>query len=149
MDGNTREIVSIITAETQAHFFQLMRIRATVFMDEQAVDPLLELDEEDDTGIHLIAYSGKVPVGTCRVLLHDTYAKIGRLAVLPTHRKKGIATALLLNAEILSEVKNFYYLVLNAQIAALPLYIKNGYVANGEHFFEANIEHVKMTKKLR
>jgi Predicted acyltransferase len=141
-------MIKVIVAETQERFFQLMRVRASVFMEEQAVDPMIELDEEDDTAIHLVALDNDVVVGTCRVITHNNYAKIGRLAVLETHRKKGIASMLLTEIEKLDEVNNMEYLALNAQISALPVYVKNGYVAEGDHFFEANIEHVKMTKKL-
>jgi len=141
-------MIMVVVAKSQKRFFQLMRVRASVFMEEQAVDPMIELDEEDDTAIHLVALDNDIVVGTCRVITHDNYAKIGRLAVLETHRKKGIASMLLAEIEKLDEVNNMDYLALNAQISALPLYVKNGYVAEGNHFFEANIEHVKMTKKL-
>ena len=148
MNSITQHPINVIIAKNQEHFFQLMRIRASVFMDEQFVDPMIELDEEDDSAIHLIAITENQVVGTCRVVMHDTYAKIGRLAVLPLYRKKGVASALLNKVEQLDEVQHLSLLVLNAQITALPVYVKNGYVAEGEHFLDANIEHVKMTKNL-
>jgi predicted GNAT family N-acyltransferase len=39
-------------------------------------------------------------------------------------------------------------MVLNAQRRAEPFYAANGYLAEGETFVEAGIEHVRMTKAL-
>jgi Predicted acyltransferase len=149
METSKKQITEVTVAKTQAHFFQLMRVRATVFMLEQMVDPMIEMDQEDDSAIHLIALVENQVVGTCRLVIHDTYVKIGRLAVLAPYRKKGIASALLSKIEYLDEIKDIGLLVLNAQVSALPLYIKTGYQAEGDHFYEANIEHVRMTKANR
>lgn len=141
--------MQIRAATTQADFFRLMRIRRDVFMMDQGVSPQIEMDDRDDTAIHLLVYLDEhTAVAVCRLLKEDTRYIIGRLAVLPAYRHQGIATALLQFIETLPEVKAIGKLSLHAQCHALPLYTSCGYTTVGDHFLEAGIEHVEMEKLL-
>ena len=69
-------------------------IRQTVFVEEQGVPKLIEFDGNDDKAIHVIAYEEGMPVGCARLLIAQSGAKIGRVAVLKAYRKRGIGEAL-------------------------------------------------------
>ncbi|MDX6644071.1 MAG: hypothetical protein QOD76_2033, partial [Solirubrobacteraceae bacterium] len=56
-------------------------LRQRVFCEEQGVPRTLELDGRDGEAIHIVALRGGDVIGTCRVLLDGSTAKLGRLAV--------------------------------------------------------------------
>lgn len=54
-----------------------------------------EVDGLDDQALHLIATVDTKPIGTARILIKGSTAKIGRVCVLPTHRGSGAGAALI------------------------------------------------------
>ncbi|MGF1478619.1 MAG: GNAT family N-acetyltransferase [Cyanophyceae cyanobacterium] len=124
-------------------------IRCRVFQEEQGVAPELEFDGQDETALHLLAYLDDQPVGTARIrALTEQQAKIERLAVLPQARGKGIAKKLMAKAiEIVSE-SNYDEALVHAQAYIKGLYHQLGFEQVGDPFIEANIPHIKMSKKL-
>lgn len=126
-------------------------IRTRVFVVEQQVDPLLELDEEDASATHYLLTVDRVPVGTCRIVLHHHEAKIGRFAILKDFRGKGLGHQLLHFAEddiaqLVPEIHRFY---LGAQLTAIPFYEKAGYQPYGDIFDDAHIDHRMMEKSMK
>src|SRR5690554_8175029 len=72
-------------------------IRQQVFVDEQKVPPELEWDDTDEIADHFLAVlPDNTPVATGRMFttLDDT-AHIGRMAVLPDYRGKGLGEVML------------------------------------------------------
>lgn len=118
-------------------------IRKEVFVVEQNC-PEDEEYEHDEISIHYLARVNGIPAGTARWRKTEEGVKLERFAVKVDYRKRGVASALLetiLDELLLQGQKNIY---LHAQIQAMPLYEKFGFIKVGEHFFEANIEHYKM-----
>ena len=116
-------------------------VRYTVFVQEQGVPEELELDEEDITAWHAVLLVDGVAVGTGRL---TASGKIGRLAVLKKHRKRGYGAKLvhsLVNHGVTNGITNFY---LHAQTCAQSFYEKLGFKANGSEFIEAGIMHIRM-----
>lgn len=74
-------------------------------------------------------------------------AKLERMAVLAGWRGKGCG-AVILREIICQCIGSFDKVVLNAQVHAQGFYQSCGFVAEGERFLEAGIEHVKMTLNL-
>jgi predicted GNAT family N-acyltransferase len=87
-------------------------------------------------------------VGTCRLLLVGRTAQFSRLAVRADARRRGIATALLEEAEVETRLAGGRRLVLHAQTYAQQLYENAGYRTRGSVFSEAGIEHIAMEKEL-
>lgn len=124
-------------------------IRRTVFVDEQRVPLELELDDEEDRCLHVIATIDGVPVGTARLNpKSDTEAKVQRVAVLAPWRGRGVGVALMAALEAAARAQQRCTVVLGAQLSALPFYERLGYVAEGPVFDDAGIPHRTMRKVL-
>jgi predicted GNAT family N-acyltransferase len=124
-------------------------VRRTVFQDEQGVPAEIEFDADDDTAIHVIAEAEGAIVGTGRVVLRPDCAKIGRMAVLPGWRQRGIGRALL--DALLHEAaqRGAHRAVLHAQVQAIGFYARAEFIAVGDEFEEAGIPHRRMERALR
>lgn len=124
-----------------------LALREAVFVGEQGVTLADELDGRDDEARHLVALCGGRVVGTCR-LLHDGAAlRLSRMAVAPEHRGRGIAAALLAEADREASGAGAERIALAAQLPAVPLYERAGYRAHGDVFEDAGILHVRMEKR--
>lgn len=140
--------MNVRKAETQFDFFSLMHIRCVVFMVEQHVPPMLEIDGEDRTCDHYIIEEEGVVMGTCRVLFHGDIWHVGRVAVLKEYRHKHCGSQLLTAVEEVAKTKKVKALQLGSQLQAKAFYEKNGFNAYGDIYMDAGIEHVMMEKKL-
>ena len=138
-------IVVVEKISEQKILNKAFEIRKDVFVIEQKVDESEEYEFEEDS-VHFIAKIDGEFAGTSRWRKTDKGIKLERFAVLKTHRSKGVGSALLsyMLKDIPSEHK---YLYLHAQITAMGLYAKFGFVAEGEQFEEAGIQHYKMVLK--
>ncbi len=125
-----------------------LELRHDVFCVEQGVPEWEELDGRDGEGIHLVAIADGELLGTCRVLLVGSTAQFSRLAVRPSARRHGIATALLKAADQETIAAGARRLVLHAQTYAQSLYEAAGYRTRGRAFTEAGIEHIAMEKQV-
>jgi len=119
-------------------------LRARVFVEEQGVPAELERDAFDALSRHVLAVDAEGgAVGTGR-LAPD--GRIGRLAVRADRRGRGIGEALLhalLDAARDAGLATTY---LHAQLQAMQLYARAGFVAEGPRFEEAGIVHRTMRR---
>ena len=127
---------------------ELLALRHKVFCEEQGVPTHEETDGRDHDALHLVAVSDGEVVGTCRLLLVGSTAQFSRLAVSQAARRRGIASALLEEAERETLAAGGRRLVLHAQTYARELYDRAGYRTRGRVFIEAGIEHVAMEKTI-
>ena len=120
-------------------------IRQSVFVDEQKVPPELEWDDTDEIADHyLMVLPDNTPVGVARLFstLEET-AHIGRMAILPAHRGKGLGEVLL--RHLVSEAaERFTELQLSAQEHAIPFYQRSGFHVCSDLYDDAGIPHVDM-----
>jgi predicted GNAT family N-acyltransferase len=120
-------------------------IRRTVFVAEQNCPPDLEYENED-LSTHFLATIDNLPVGACRWRKTEAGYKLERFAVLKEYRGNGVGQAMV-TAALADLPADASYVYLNAQIDAMALYAKFGFVPEGEQFEEAGIQHFKMVKK--
>lgn len=119
-------------------------IRFEVFVDEQQVDPDIELDDLDAVCLHAIADDAcGVAVGTGR-LLPDGH--IGRMAVRKCARGSGIGSALLQALMQEAKVRGNADVVLSAQTHAAPFYARHGFLPEGGVYPDAGIDHILMRR---
>jgi predicted GNAT family N-acyltransferase len=164
--------VSVRRVITQAALDTCLRLRWTVFVEEQGVPPSLERDEHDrlpaaagdargsgssgggEPPIHALATlpspfkQAEVPAGAGRVTWPAPgVAKVQRMAVIDDARGKGVGAALLAFLEGEARKAGATRFTLGAQLGARGFYEKAGYRAVGEVFLDAGIEHVTMEKR--
>lgn len=121
-------------------------IRQRVFVEEQHVSREEEYDEHEEESMHFMLLVEKQPAGTARWRFTKNGIKLERFAILPEFRNKGAGAALV--KAVLSDVLVHHQLIyLHAQVAAMNLYKRAGFVAEGALFYEANIPHFKMVYK--
>lgn len=123
----------------------LSQLRHKVFVEEQNVAAAEEFDTLDNDAVHWLAYGqGADPIG-CARLVGD---KIGRMAVLKSHRRKGIGSALVRRIIRYAANNGMQSLQLNAQTHAIKFYESMLFKAHGDEFMDAGIPHRHMTLSL-
>jgi predicted GNAT family N-acyltransferase len=126
-----------------------MDLRVRVFCGEQGVDAEEEMDDLDDESLQIVGLDETGVIATCRLReLGGGQWKLERMAVERRVRERGVGSRLLAGAESEALDRGCSEMVLNAQRRAEPFYAANGYLAEGETFLEAEIEHVRMRKAL-
>jgi predicted GNAT family N-acyltransferase len=124
----------------------LLDIRYRVFVDEQGVPAELEHDAQDAHALHLLARThDKTPFATAR-MLDDGH--IGRIAVLPEWRGRGVGSALLEALIAIAQDQRRPAVYLHAQCRAEGFYRRLGFVAEGAVFDDAGIAHRRMSLRL-
>ena len=129
----------------------LHAIRQAVFVDGQGIDPALERDLADATAVHVLAVAADGQcAGTGRLVLDadGQRGRIGRMAVLPEWRGQGIGAAMLHELEQQARARGVSRLDLHAQLPALPLYLRAGWLPCGPGFDEAGLAHLPLHKRL-
>lgn len=135
-------------ARDAAEVEQALDLRERVFCGEQGVSPTAERDPDDDLAVHVVALEDAAVVGTCRVVVRDGVARLGRMAVERTHRRRGLGAELLAEGERTAVAAGAKRVTLHAQLAARSLYSRGGYSATGDPFVEEGIDHVTMERAL-
>lgn len=124
---------------------EAFKIRKGVFVVEQQVDEKEEYEFEDES-THFIAMVDNEYVGTARWRATDKGIKLERFAVKKEFRSIGVGSYLL--STIINDIPTeHHYLYLHAQLSAMGLYSKYNFIAEGEMFEEAGIQHYKMVLK--
>lgn len=138
----TTEGFAVRAARWPADAAALRAVREAVFVREQGVPTALEWDGRDAEAWHWLAEdaAGR-PVGTARLL---PTGQIGRMAVLPDWRRRGVGTALLHAVLRDAPGRGVGALWLNAQCSAEAFYARAGFEAEGPAFAEAGIPHRAM-----
>lgn len=120
-------------------------IRKRVFIEEQGVPEAMELDEFDPVAHHALAYTNSHCIGTARlVTLTGNRARLGRMAVLPSHRRCGVGRQLLGALLELGKSQGITQFELHAQLSAIPFYEQFRFIACGAIYEEAGISHRDM-----
>lgn len=121
---------------------ELRVVREAVFVQEQGVPLELEWDELDPLSHHVIARDGSgAAIGTARL---TPERHVGRMAVLPSWRGRGVGDALLRMLVTQAGELGWPKLALHAQTHALAFYARQGFLPVGPRFEEAGIDHQAM-----
>jgi len=134
-------IETVIVSFDNKNAAKIVQIRTLVFVEEQNIDYDIDFDGRDESAIHVLAYFQKKPVGTARILKDG---HIGRVAVLPEYRHKGIGYATMQALLTEAELRGLNRVYLSSQIHASAFYKRMGFQSCSEVFMEAGIEHIEM-----
>lgn len=133
-------------ANYEVDFAALRAVREPVFVVEQQVPAGIELDALDPQCRHVLARDAEGrPVGTGRLTPQHT---IGRLAVLPEWRGRGVGEALLQALVDLARSLGLAQVELHAQVGAIGFYERYAFEPVGEEYLEAGIRHRTMRRVL-
>jgi predicted GNAT family N-acyltransferase len=124
-----------------SHQPQLRAVRTLVFIEEQAVTPEFEWDDIDASAVHLLATLHNEPIACLRII---DYKKIGRMAVVKSHRGRGLGAALLLEAVAICKKHGSKSVYLSAQTHAIEFYRKAGFKQISDEYCDVDIPHVDM-----
>lgn len=139
-----RNIV-VMKVSNQPTLEKVFAIRREVFVGEQNCPPELEWEHEDES-THFLATVDGEPAGACRWRKTENGYKLERFAVLKNFRGYGVGQELV--RTVLADLPaDANYIYLNAQIQAMGLYERFGFVAEGPQFEEAGIQHFKMVRQ--
>jgi predicted GNAT family N-acyltransferase len=136
--------MDIRLAETKKEILDHLYIRGQVFIIEQEIDYKIEFEGDDHLCDLFVCYIDGAPVGAARLKGN----KVGRVATLKNYRYHGIGRALMDYVEQYAKEKGLSMIKLHAQKPVEDFYLKLGYKSEGDIFYEADIPHVLMTKKL-
>lgn len=138
------EGIAIALADFTAAEAGIREVREAVFVHEQHVPLELEWDGRDAGAVHVVATDADNKViGTGR-LLADGH--IGRMAVLPQWRTRGIGSAMLDALCQAARAQGIERVFLAAQIHAVGFYARHGFATFGEEFMDAGIPHRNMER---
>lgn len=134
--------IIVSRVNSAADLERVFDIRKTVFVEEQNCPPQLEWENEE-VSVHFLATVNGEDAGACRWRKTEAGYKLERFAVLKPFRRKGVAGKMI--DAILNDLPpSTSHIYLHAQVAAMPLYLKKGFVSVGDEFEEAGIGHFKM-----
>ena len=140
---------SVLQVTTEAELAQCFDIRRKVFIEEQQIPEAEEWDDKDNRADHFLAYAEGTPVGTARAYGDGSAMRIGRIAVLPAGRGKGLGRDILMTVLNHAGAQGHSTAVLDAQLHALAFYEGLGFVAEGAEFDDGSgILHRRMTREI-
>ncbi len=151
------DALRITLVRTLAQMDDALTVRRAVFIAEQGVSEEEEIDSYDGdpavaTGaVHVVAYADGGPVATGRLLLDTAtteHAHIGRVAVLQEHRSRGCGRRVMEALQEEARHRGYPGITLASQLHAIGFYERLGYVARGDLFLDAGIEHRWMDLRL-
>lgn len=124
-------------------------LRERVFIAEQGVPADLERDALDAVAHHVVLLDGERAIGTGRVrLLAPDVAKVERVAVDADRRGQGSGRRVMEALEDRARALGAGIVRLAAQESAIAFYLRLGYTARGERFWDAGLPHRWMDKAL-
>lgn len=139
------DIIQVWQADWFTDQATICPIRQRVFIDEQQVPESLEWDGLDNTAIHVLGhFAGGPAAGTARLL---PTGQIGRLAVLPELRGRGLGRRLLETLLAAADSANMAHVFLHAQLPLVDFYRRYGFEPINTEFMEAGIRHRLMSRR--
>jgi predicted GNAT family N-acyltransferase len=144
-------MIEVRVARTAEDVKQCLRLRWTVFVEEQGVRPSDDRDAHDETdAVHVVASLDGVPCGAGRfIFVEPGLAKIQRMAVVDDVRGNGVGKAILAALEAEAAREGARKLTLDAQVRARGFYEKAGYrPSSGEFDDGTGILHLGMVKSI-
>lgn len=106
-----------------------------------------ELDLEKDY-IHVAGFVGGLLCATVMLIPKLDELIMQRVAIREDFQGKGIGSAMMSFIEKYAKEHGFKSIYCHARDTAVPFYEKNGYIVEGDSFFEIGIIHYAMRKKI-
>ena len=130
-------------------FYEIAKSRYEVFACEQKIFSLNDYDDIDKSSYHIFLKENGLICAYARIIPkeYSSYndVSIGRVLVLSSHRRKGLAKQMMYCAIDFIKVNlHENNITLSAQTYIKNLYLSCGFKEISEVYDEAGIEHIKM-----
>jgi ElaA protein len=135
-------------ADLDTHaLYALLRLRCDIFVvEQQCAYPELDGRDDEPGTLHMWVEDSGAPVAYLRLLTEpDGSARIGRVCTAKEHRGAGLGARL--TAAALERVGPNRPCVLDAQLEAVRLYERFGFVPCGPQYVEDGIAHLPMRRE--
>ena len=137
---------------TVNEMYEIAKSRFEVFVCEQKIVEEQDFDDKDKLCHHIMLKENERVVAYCRIVpkgIGYDYISVGRVLVLSSHRRKGVAQEMMKVAlEFIKNNLDEKTVVLSAQLYAKGLYESVGFKVISDVYDEVNIPHVKMKVEL-
>ena len=137
---------------TVNEMYEIAKSRFEVFVCEQKIVEEQDFDDKDKVCHHIMLKENDKVVAYCRIVPKEIgydYTSIGRVLVLSSYRRKGIAQEMIKVAlDFIKNNLNENIVVLSGQLYAKGLYESVGFNVISDVYDEVNIPHVKMKVEL-
>ena len=137
---------------TVNEMYEIAKSRFEIFVCEQKIVEEQDFDDKDKVCHHIMLKENERVVAYWRIVPKGVgydYISVGRVLVLSSHRRKGIAQEMMKVAlEFIKNNLDEKTVVLSAQLYAKGLYESVGFKVISDVYDEVNIPHVKMKVEL-
>ncbi|MCF6157240.1 MAG: GNAT family N-acetyltransferase [wastewater metagenome] len=121
-------------------------VRGIVFLEEQGVSYEIERDAYDYSAIHILGEENGEPFASGRIRAYGEYAKLERIAVRKSYRRKNKGHQLTEFMIFTAKERGYKKFKLHAQAYLTHFYQKHGFTIVGNMFREAAIDHYVMIR---
>src|SRR5215472_10227902 len=124
--------ISIVPVTSDGELLQALAIREIVFIEEQHAPEGFERDAHDGRAYHVLAFDAGHAIGTGRLVPLSkppteevgAWAQLSRMAVLQSHRARGVGSRLLDALEEEARRKSVVGITLHAPLSSIDFYKK-------------------------
>ncbi len=128
MNDDKAGMISFKEVATAEELAQAQQIRVQVLEAEQGFPHDVNIDGLDPSAIHLLILDDNVPVATARLTVSaEGEGKIARIAVLPSHRGRGLGKRLIRRLESLARRNGLHTLYVEPHAHLEPFFRRLGY----------------------
>jgi predicted GNAT family N-acyltransferase len=131
-------------ASSVEDLIKVLVVRGIVFVEEQNVSYLEEMDEHEFSSVHVLGALKGEPVAAGRIRFVDQWSKLERIAVRKQYRKQNYGHQLVDYMIAHARRHGFKKIKMHAQARLVDFYKAHGFKVKGEMFLEAGIEHYLM-----
>ena len=137
---------------TVNEMYEIAKSRFEVFVCEQKTVEDQDFDDKDKESYHEMLKDGERIVAYSRILpkgLSYDHASIGRVLVLQSYRRKGVAQEMMKACvEFIKQNFDETEIIISAQLYVKAMYESVGFKVISDVYDEVNIPHVKMKREL-
>ena len=122
--------------------YEILRFRQAIFVVEQA-SPYEDLDGRDQPAEHLLVHIEGGLAGYLRVIPEAGRIRVGRVAIAPAHRRRGLARRMM---EAAFARHPGATIAISAQTYLAPFYATLGFVPTSPEYDDTGVPHVDMIR---
>jgi len=144
-----KDPISIRKVSTAEELQQAQEIRVRVFEEEQGFPHEVNIDGVDRAASHVLVFDGEVPVATARLtVVAEGEGMITRIAVLPSHRGKGLGRHLVQELETMGRNDGLHTFCLEPHAHLEDFYHALGYEKMAGSVNVAGYRLIRMMKEV-